>query len=135
MMEDIAAAAEKAVLQLVHKDHWGKKVIDVKTAQIRKFLTAVNSLTNKIAVYRIQHGQVEVLPEHLAAEVKYLKVKIAYQVGRNEGGWSNPVRKFVDASGLLARIDGIGTSIEKYEAFSRYVEALIAYHKYYGGED
>lgn len=129
-MADIAAEAEKVIKGLQHKDKWNNTVIDLKTNQIRKILTAVNSLTGRIDVYKAQNGQTDVLPDDLAAEVKYLKVKIVYQAGREKS-----VKKFADDAGLIQRIDGIGTSIPKYEDFARYIEALVAYHKFYGGKD
>ena len=129
-MADIVAEAEKVIKGLLHEDKRGNKVIDLKTNQIRKVLTAVNSLTGRIDVYKAQNGQTDVLPDDLAAEVKYLKVKIVYQAGREKA-----VKKFADDAGLIRRIDGIGTSIPKYEDFARYIEALVAYHKFYGGRD
>lgn len=129
-MADIAAEAEKVIKGLLHEDRRGNTVIDLKTNQIRKVLTAVNSLTGRIDVYKAQNGQTDVLPDDLAAEVKYLKVKIVYQAGREKA-----VKKFADDAGLIRRIDGIGTSIPKYEDFARYIEALVAYHKFYGGRD
>ena len=129
-MTDIAAEAEKVIKGLLHEDKRGNMVIDLRTNQIRKVLTAVNSLTGRIDVYKAQNGQTDVLPDDLAAEVKYLKVKIVYQAGREKA-----VKKFADNAGLIRRIDGIGTSIPKYEDFARYIEALVAYHKFYGGRD
>ena len=35
----------------------------------------------------------------------------------------------------MQKIDSIGDSVEKYEQFARYVEALVAFHKFYGGRD
>ncbi len=129
-MADIAAEAEKVIKSLIHEDRRGKMVIDLKTNQIRKVLTAVNSLTGRIDVYRAKHGQTDVLPVDLAAEVKYLKIKFIYQAGRE-----NAVKSFVDRAKLINQIDAIGTSIPKYEEFARYIEALVAYHKFYGGRD
>ena len=36
---------------------------------------------------------------------------------------------------LMEWIDGIGDSVEKYQKFASYVEALVAFHKFYGGKD
>ena len=66
----------------------------------------------------------------LAAEVKYLKVKLAYQSGREAS-----VKAFERKAGLLKEISSIGRDLNKYMNFARYVEALVAYHKYYGGKD
>ena len=75
-------------------------------------------------------GATELTPT-LASEVKYLKVKLAYQAGRNP----RTVRPFLEAARLREWIDGIGTEIRAYEEFAHYVEALVAYHKYHGGRD
>ena len=133
-MEDVGAKAEKVIQGLVYTDNRGREKIDLTTGQIRKVLTAINALTNKITVYAAQNETVEELPENLAAEVRYLKVKIAYQVGRDKAR-GNPVKNFVDRAELFKRIDAVGTNIQRYEEFARFVEALVAYHKYYGGRD
>ena len=65
-------------------------------------------------------------------EIKYLKVKIAYQAGRDK---NKIVKNFVEKAKLFERIDKIGNSFAEYENFARYIEALVAYHKFYGGKD
>lgn len=106
----------------------------ITVSQIRKFLTAVNSLTDKVERYKVKHlrkgEQVLELSMDLAAEVKYLKVKLAYQSGREAS-----VKAFERKAGLLKEISSIGRDLNKYMNFARYVEALVAYHKYYGGKD
>ena len=127
-MEDVGAQAEKVIKNLLNAD--GK--LDLTTGQIRKFLTAVNSLTSKIEVYKAQNEKSDTLPENFVMEIKYLKVKIAYQAGRDK---KKTVKNFVEKAGLFERIDKIGDSFIKYENFARYIEALVAYHKFYGGKD
>lgn len=106
----------------------------VTTSQIRKFLTAVNMVSGKVDQYRSGEKVVKLSPE-LQMQVKFLKVKLAYQIGRADSRRGNPVKDFSDASVLMKWIDGIGDSMEKYEQFARYVEALVAFHKFYGGRD
>lgn len=125
-MKDIAREAESVILQLKAENN-GE--LPLQTNQLRKFLTAVNSLTNHVNVYKAKHPQATELPEELAGEVQFLKVKAAYQAGRFPG-----VRKFMDASKMEKRITEIGSGIGKYEEFSRYMEALVAYHKYHEGD-
>ena len=133
-MKDVGAAAEAVIQSLVCKDNQGRDKINLTTGQIRKVLTAINALTNKITAYTAQNENVTELPENLAAEVCYLKVKIAYQVGRDKTR-GNPVKTFVDKAELFKRIDEVDTNISRYEEFARFVEALVAYHKFYGGRD
>lgn len=136
----------------------------VTTTQIRRFLTAVNQVSGKVEKWKRDKkvGSHEALPEELQAQIKYLKVKIAYTIGREKASnkksnnrsnqkrsftsvsdgrekasdkKSNEVELFFTESGLLEIIDSIGSDIKKYENFASYVEALVAFHKYYGGGD
>lgn len=126
-MRDIAREAEKVILDLKNQN---KGKIFLKTNQIRKFLTAVNAITNKVNVYKAKHLDIMELPDELIGEVQFLKVKAAYQAGRERS-----VKDFMEKSHMKDEIDRVGKSIAKYEEFARYIEALVAYHKYYGGKD
>ncbi len=132
MAKDVAAQAENVIKSLCYKDRdpQGNIRINLKTNQIRKFLTAVNTITRKIDICRVKNNMSLTLSEDLAAEVKYLKIKIAYQAGRER-----TVKEFVEKAQLITKIDEIGDSVERYEQFAKYVEALVAYHKFYGGRD
>lgn len=125
-MRDIAKEAEDVILKLKDQNH-GR--IYLKTNQIRKFLTAVNAITNKVNVYKAKHLDATELPDELAGEIQFLKVKAAYQAGRERS-----VKDFMVQSKMKHHIEGIGTSIPKYEEFAHYIEALVAYHKFHGGD-
>lgn len=126
-MRDIGKEAEEVILALKEQNN-GR--IYLKTSQIRKFLTAVNAITNKVNVYKAKHLDATELPDELAGEVQFLKVKAAYQAGRNKN-----VKDFMIKSKMKNEIQRISTSIVKYEEFARYIEALVAYHKFHGGQD
>lgn len=123
-VQDIAAIAEGIIKKLKRNR---RNQFELTTAQIRKFLSAVNALTNKISMYRTRCGETNVLSPELAAEVKFLKVKLAYQVARNRETVGDLEKK----ANLMARIDQIGTDMKKYDAFIHFVEALVAYHKFH----
>ena len=127
-VKDIAQEAENVILRL--KKVGGGELVITKS-QIRKFLAAVNALTNKVDVYRAQHAEAAELSPALASAVKYLKVQLVYQAAREP----KKVQPFVETARLKERIDAIGTDLRAYEDFAHYVEALVAYHKFYGGED
>jgi hypothetical protein len=128
-IQDTAREAEDVILDLKAR---GNGRLALTTSQIRKFLAAVNALTNKIDMFRTRGEKSDVLTPELAAEVKFLKVKLAYQAGKDQRG---NVRDFVEKAQLRQRLDRIGTSICAYENFARYMEALVAYHKFHGGRD
>lgn len=115
----------------------GKKKM-LKTSQIRKFYTAVNNITEKLNIYCFKHPGSTELPKsqpNIQDEIKFLTVKLAYQIGRNEkNDEENLVKKFEEEAKLFERINKIN-NIEEYRAFARYVEALVAFHKFYGGSD
>ena len=124
-MKDIAREAD-AVISSLSKDKWNN--ISLTTNQLRKFLAAVAAITNKVTVYRSKNPSATELSDELASEIKFLKVKAAYQAGRERN-----VREFIDKAKLINAIDSIGTDIKKFEEFAKYMEALVAYHKFYGG--
>jgi CRISPR-associated protein Csm2 len=57
-----------------------------------------------------------------------------YQVGKDDSH-EKAVKEFVEYADLINKINNIGRDIKKYEEFSKYIEALVAYHKFYGGKD
>lgn len=116
------------------RENWTSEL--VTTSQIRKFLTAVNTVTEKVNAYKLEKtDDYDTLPVELQAQIKYLKVKLAYQIGRNRNKWGNPVEDFEKEAGLMSLIDGIKSSTKEYEKFAHYIEALVAFHKFYGGKD
>lgn len=103
--------------------------INLTTSQLRKFLTSVNIINNKISIYKAQNPGKEELSAELMGEIQYMRVKLVYQ------GREGNVKTFIEKSKLVNKIKQINSSIKKFEEFSRYVEALVAYHKFYGGKD
>lgn len=135
-MENIVDKAELAIksIRKPNKKNHDKLVIELKTNQIRKILTAVNILKNKVDIYKIAKPQAKKLDEELQMEIEFLRVNIAYQIGR-EKGKENLVREFVEKADLLNMVKDINGDIKAFENFCRYIEALVAFHKFYGGQD
>ena len=123
--------ADKVMKKLSTATDKSGKPSMVTTSQLRRFLTAVNTVTGKVEQYQNETSELEKLSTDLAAQVKFLKVKLAYQVGRQ----GKVVADFAKEADLMAAIDSIGSDAKKYEEFARYVEALVAFHKFYGGKD
>ncbi len=123
---DVVAEAEKAMRSL--QDRTGN--INVTRSQIRKYLTAVNVVRNKVELFKAKNIGASRLPDELVAEVKFLKINLLYQAGR-----ANTVKKFMEAARLDSIIDSIGDETESFIKFTKYVEALVAYHKFLGGRD
>lgn len=123
---DIVKEAELVIKKL--SDNGQRNMLT--RSQIRKFLAAFTSVTNKVEVEKRRNPAKDEMSVQLSAEVKFLKVKLVYQAGRER-----LVREFVEESNLLAKIDNVGKSFAKYKELANYMEALVAYHKFNGGRD
>lgn len=128
---DIITRAENAIKGIMVKDKFNNNVLLLRTGHIRKFLTSVNLVRDRVEVYKMQSAEPDKLPLELVAEVKFLKVKLLYLAGRDK----NIVGVFADKTGLPEMIDNIGDSTERFTEFAKYVQALGAFHKFYGGKD
>lgn len=118
------------VIKNIKKNKYNE--IALTTSQIRKFLTAVNVVRNKVELFKAQNKACDALSRELTAEVKFLKVNLLYQAGKDKSG---TVKNFVEVANLEAIIDDIGNDLQKFAKFCKYVEALVAYHKFLGGND
>lgn len=62
-------------------------------------------------------------------DLQYIKVKMAYESGREK-----VVKNFIQGTGLMSAIDNIST-YDQFLLYCRYAESLVAYFKFYGGEE
>lgn len=126
----ISERAEKVIKGLTYTDNWGNVKIEVTTSQLRKFLAGVNGLQNRVEIWEL-NNQIEgdKLPIEISDELDNLKVRLVYQSGRED-----IVKKFMDKAEILKDIDAIDCSKKRFLEFCNYMEALVAYHKFYGGK-
>jgi len=99
------------------------KIVKLKSSQIRRFYDAVK----KIEV------QAKRKPEQFNREpVLLLKPKLAYATGRLRGRNKSPLGHF------QKMIDKAIDKVKDYNDFIRFaqfMESIIAYHRYHGGEE
>lgn len=67
--------------------------------------------------------------EDSISDLQYLKVKMAYESGREQA-----VKTFLHETHLLPMLDNIKT-YDEFLLYCRYAESLVAYFKYYGGKE
>lgn len=120
--------AENAIIELKNKKNkMGKTVPMVTTSKIRNILAMSAQIYNDVL------GVIgDELSDDINAHIDYLKLRIIYEVGRDT---TNSVRNFVESAELIKCIEQINGSRENYRLFNNYMEALVAYHKYYGGKE
>lgn len=108
----------------------------ISTSKIRDLLAQVNELYNDIIL-----EQDEKLDTQYVEKIRHLKVKMIYDAGRDsqlisvgKGKKISKLTYFFQETGLLVMVDEIGDSRKKFLEYCRYFEALVAYHKFYGGK-
>lgn len=95
----------------------------ITVSQLRKFLSGVNAVQNKFSVLSGDKPEKEA---EILNEVQYLRIKLAYQAGREKS--IKPVQLELDP--IIAQIK----SKDEFNVFARLIESVVAYHKYYGGD-
>ena len=115
--------AERVIVGLKEADRNGR--LALTTSKIRNILSMVSELYTDA-----QHSREDKLDADMVSRVQYLKMRIAYEAGRERS-----VKDFVLAADLLDYTGEIGSSRQNLILFCNYMEALVAYHRFYGGHD
>lgn len=126
-MLDINEAKDFVKNNLFRKNMKNELTSKISASQIRKFLSAVNKINNKI---RYQNND-DILSEDIVAEIAYMRIQFAYIVGKNKG--NKELEKLHEK--LDNAMANIKNSKSNFINFAKYVEAIVAYHKFYGGRD
>ena len=117
--ENYVDQAEKTM-----QDIFSQKV-RLTTSKIRNILSMISDIYNT----EINRTETVLLPEN-QNRIQMIRVRLAYECGREEA-----VKRFVEKAYLLNYIKGIHDSREEFIRFARYMEALVAYHRFFGGKD
>lgn len=97
----------------------------ISTSKLRSWMSICSDIYNT----ERRRTEAELAPES-GMKLTNLRVRIVYDVGRDDS-----LRGFVETSKLLNYLKGIGNSREEMMKCARYMEALVAYHKYFGGKE
>lgn len=116
--------ADQVIQEL--KRSLGRDYQKFTTSKIRNILAMISEIYNDVITEQDDH-----LSPELQSRIEYLKVRLVYECGREP----YVVKPFVSKAGLLDLLSNIGDSRESFKKFSRYMEALVAYHRFHGGQD
>lgn len=119
--------AENVIKNLVkgaRKNFKGEPDI-VTTSKIRNLLAMNADIYNQVLT-----KSSEKLDDEICGRIEYLRVRFMYECGREP-----KVKEFVQQAEILEILKEIKQRKKNYLLFSRYMEALIAFHKYYGGRE
>jgi CRISPR-associated protein Csm2 len=108
-------------------EEFGKRLKDrnVKRSQFRRVFTHIKKIQTNVEIEKLP--KTADIPETILKEILLLKPKMAYTVARhkNLNDFYNVVVEFVN---------GMKT-VTEFNRFYDFVEATLAYHRYYGGGD
>lgn len=121
--ENYVDDAEKAINSLRKDDRNGQFYIT--TSKIRNLMSMSADIYNSVIA-----GTEDELTEDGKSRIDYLRVRILYEAGRDRD-----VKDFVLKTKINDILKEMDKTKEDYILFYRYMEALVAYHKYYGGRD
>ena len=95
------------------------------TSKIRNLLSMSSTLYDEV-----RRERAEKLSDEEQSRIQYIRLHFAYEAGRD-----NKVKDFVNEADIFAHIRDIGDSKEKFLLFCKYMEALVAFHRFYGGKE
>ena len=96
------------------------------TTKLRNLLSLSSDIYNMVI-----HQNGDKLTEEIKSKIEYLRVRFIYEAGRDENG----IKRLVENANLLGVLKNIKGSKKNYILFNRYLEALVAFHRYNGGKD
>ena len=120
--ENYVDLAEKTI-QSLEKNKRNPNEFSLTTSKIRKLLSLTSTLydESKVRAY-----------DQLQDKIAYLRVQFVYQAGREFA-----VKDLVRKAQILEILKEVQQDKDKQtlQRFCRYMEALVAYFKFYGGKD
>ena len=132
--EDYVQRAEEAILKLKGiEETQGRFGAVITTSKLRSLFSLFAETYNEVV-----RGEAEALTPAQVNALSAAKVRVYYEIGREEGYRNSldsaPVGRFVKHSRLLEYLYDVGDSCDKLIRFYQYMEALVAFHRYYFGE-
>ena len=97
----------------------------ITTSKIRRLFSMVTEIYNEENLSTRKE-----LAEDSVAAIGMMRIRFAYECGREKN-----VKTFVQQAHLMNYLKGIGNSREEFIKFARYMEALMAYHRFFGGRE
>ena len=103
----------------------------VTTSQIRNIFGTVRTIEQDVKTLEDDQP----LPIRVQRDLQMLRPKLAYQYGRVQGRDDDPQKAAMGAlTGILSEaIALVGSDVRRFRNFMDFFEAILAYHRRYGG--
>ena len=104
---------------------------NVTTSQIRNIFGTVRTIEQDVKTLEDDQQ----LPIQVQRDLQMLLPKLAYQYGRVQGREDDPQKAAMGAlTGILSEaIALVGSDVRRFRNFMDFFEAILAYHRRYGG--
>ena len=97
----------------------------ITTSKLRNLLSLLMDVYNTETL-RME----ETISEESAVKLQMARIRMAYECGRDRN-----VKEFVEAAHMMPWLKDIGKSREKAIRYVHYLEAIVAYHRFFGGRE
>ena len=94
----------------------------ISSSKLRNILSMVSG------IYNSERVGGEELSEASQNSLQMLRVRIIYEYGRND----NNFKTFIARTHILDHLLAVGKDRGKFIDYAHYLEAIVAYHKFYG---
>lgn len=108
----------------VIKNLAGRRML-LTTSKIRNLLSMISTLYDEV-----RRARRDKLSDAERERIQYIRLHFAYEAGRDRN-----VKEFVNEADIFEHIKDIGDDKTRFILFCRYMEALVAYHRYHGGKE
>lgn len=97
----------------------------ITTSKLRNILSLLMDAYNTESL-----RTADTIAEESAVKLQMARIRLAYECGRD-----SKTKRFVEDANLLHWLKEIGTSRDKLLHYVHYLEALVAYHRFFGGRE
>ena len=108
--------------EVIRRGNWSR---GITTTKIRRLFSLLTEIYNTETL----RTDAQLTPESVG-QLRLARVRMLYEAGRDKG-----VKAFLESAKLIEYLKDIGGSREKLLNYFHYMEALVAYHKFYGGRE
>lgn len=127
---DYVSIAEDRIKKLMTDNRYNP-FGNLTTSKIRNILTMINDVQNEVV-----NSKDEVMSMDMVDRIRHIKVRLAYEAGREkQDPGIKKIKEFIERAELITAIDHIGQSRQKFLRYCNYLEALVAYHRFHGGNN
>ena len=99
----------------------------ISTSKLRNLLSLVSDAYNMENI----RTEEKILPE-TEVKLNLMRIRVVYECGREN---DRSLKNFIAGAKILEYLKGIQGNREDLIRFAHYMEALVAYHRYYDGKE